>query len=772
MIRLRTLGGVDLRDASGREIRGLLAQPKRVALLIYLALAAGSGYRRRDKVIALFWPELDNEHARGALRQALSFLRRMLGEGVIISRGEDEVGVDRSLLTCDALDVAAAESDEAVMAAYQGHFLDGFHTSDVDTELQSWIEEERLRLRQLAAASAWSLADRARASGSPREAATFARQAASLTPDNETETRRLIAWLDELGDRAGAIAVYGEFAARLERDFDAHPAPETQALIGRIRARRESASATVDSTESGSPDLTTRDPLSRAPATSTTPRPAAVGRRTKGMIGAAAALALLVVFVATRNVLTSSGRPSDSLRLPVVAVLPLRDLSPDTSIRYVSEGLTDELITGLAQGKAMRVINSRTMLSYRSSTLTPDAIARELNADVLVFGNLQYIGDTVHLTIQLTRPGEPGALFARSFSGTRGELLGMQRDIAQTLVRQITGDQISNADAGYSVAHIANSEAEELYLRGRHYWNKRGEANLLRSISLFNHAIDVDPFFALAYSGIADAYVQLGYGSLLKPSDAFLKAEAAAFKALDLDSTLAEPHAGLGFVNLYYHWDWKKAEAEFKRSIALNPSYATAHEWYGLFLAAMGRFDEALQSESRAMELDPLSTAIIGTAAWVKYYAGRSDDARGDLEVALRMDPAFALGHFYLGRVLQEQGMLDSAIAQFAATGPLRDWIPTVAAEGYVHAQLARQHEAEDAIARMDSASKSRYVTSYAVALVHAGLGRRGKTFELLRKAVNERTHWLVWLNRDPRWDPVRQDPEFAELVRTVGLPP
>ena len=204
MIRLRTLGGVDLRDTSGREIRRLLAQPKRVALLVYLALAGGSGYRRRDKVIALFWPELDDEHARGALRQALTFLRRMLGDGVVITRGEDEIGVDRSLLTCDALDVAAADSDEAVMAAYQGDFLDGFHASDVDPELQSWIDEERLRLRRVAAGSSWALAERRRASGSPREAASFARKAASLTPDNEAEIRRLIAWLDELGDRAAA----------------------------------------------------------------------------------------------------------------------------------------------------------------------------------------------------------------------------------------------------------------------------------------------------------------------------------------------------------------------------------------------------------------------------------------------------------------------------------------------------------------------------------------------------------------------------------------
>jgi DNA-binding SARP family transcriptional activator/TolB-like protein len=772
MIRLRTFGGVDLRDEGDREIRRLLAQPKRVALLIYLALTGESGFRRRDKVVALFWPNLDDEHARGSLRQALTFLRRTLGERVITSRGEDEIGVDRSMLECDALDVATTESDEVVIAAYKGDFLDGFHVADVAPELQSWIEDERVRFRRRAAKAAWELAVRYRAASNTREAATFARRAAQLSPDDETETRRLIGWLDEIGDRAGAIAVYEEFASRLEREFEARPSPETQALIGRVRARNHRLDETPwpDKTPSVSLPSSPLSPLAesiRAPGPSRTTSRAFVTGST------VIAVVLAVIFLVTRGSdgPSSVGHPTATHSL-TIAVLPLRMLGPDTSRQYIADGLTDALITSLAQDSAMRVINSKTMLAYRDSALTADDIARRLNAQVMVSGNVQYVGDTVHLTLQLTRPGEAAAIFARGFSGNPAELLRMQRDVARTLVRQISGSRIDAPEGELTPIRHVNREAGEQYMLGRYYWSKRGEGNLHRSIGLFTQALDADPQFALAYSGMADAYVQLGYASLLEPSDAFLKAEKAAKNALDLDSTLAEPHATLGFVNLYYHWNWDAAESEFQRAIRMNPSYATAHEWYGLYLTAMGRFDDALRNERRAQELDPLSAPVTGTAAWVQYYAGRVTDARSEIGVALRMDSAYALGRLYLSRILQEQGHLDSAMTQYAATGPLRSWIPTIAGEGYIQAQLGQRREAEKTLARMDSIARSRYVTAYAVALVYAALGSRDKAFEFLRQGQLERTHWMVWLNRDPRWAPLRRDPRFAEIIRAVGLPP
>jgi eukaryotic-like serine/threonine-protein kinase len=482
-------------------------------------------------------------------------------------------------------------------------------------------------------------------------------------------------------------------------------------------------------------------------------------------LAATAALAIggnLVAFGAHRGAAAAGLAAS-------VAVLPIEDLGGDTSQAYVSEGLTDELITDLAQIKGLRVINRRTMQVYGKSGKTLKEIAHELGVDAVVTGTMQRLGDSVHLTAQVTPTGTDRALWARSYQGSRGDLLRFQRDIAWAVGERLGGARPGREPAG---ARAGDPDAIDAYIRGRYWWNKRGQANLLRAIGFFGQALDADPGFASGYSAMADAYVQLGYGSYLTPEDAFPKAEAAARKALELDSTLAEPHATLGFVKMYYAWDWPAADREFRLAIVRNPSYATAHEWYGLFLAAMGRYDEAVAEERRAKALDPLSIGIAGTAGWVMYYSGRQDDAEQVLRAALRVDSSFSLGRLYLGRVLQAKGELDSAVAKFQGAGPLRLWVPTIAGLGNVYGLEGRRAQALGELRRLDSLSRTQYVTSYAVALIYTALGQPDSAFAWLDRAVQERTHWLVWLNRDLRWKPLRGDPRFATLVRRVGLPP
>jgi TolB-like protein/Tfp pilus assembly protein PilF len=433
----------------------------------------------------------------------------------------------------------------------------------------------------------------------------------------------------------------------------------------------------------------------------------------------------------------------------------------------VAEGITDQLITDLAQTGALQVINRRTMMAYRNSRETPAQVARDLHTDAVVSGTIQTFGDTVHMTAQLILAGDDKAIWAQTFEATRGDLLRMQREAARALSARMRGAVVQS---GLASAPGMNPEALDLYIRGRYYWNKRGPG-LLTSIQFFTHALDIDPRFALAWSGMADAYVQLGYASALAPSDAFPKAREAANKAIALDSTIAEPHATLAFVKMYYEWDWKGAEGEFNQALKLNPSYATAHEWYGLFLTAMGRFDEARAQEHRAQELDPLSTAIAGTAGWVLYYSGRTEDAARELDITLRQDSTFALGHFYRGRVYEEAGDAAAALAQYESTGPLRAWVPTIAAEGHLYGSLQRTREATAILARLDSLSHHQYVTAYGVAVVHAGLGQRDSAFVWLERGLQERTHWMVWLNRDPRWRPIRGDPRFVRLTRLMKLP-
>ncbi len=756
-MRLETLGAVDLTGDGDRETRSLLSQPKRVALLAYLALAGASGYRRRDKVVALFWPELDAVHARGALRQALTFLRRTLGDTIVITRGDEEIGVDRSVLRCDALEFVSecdAGNHERAMALYRGDFLDGFFVSDAAVELQSWIEGERAELRRRAAACAWSLAGQHRDRGDRAGAGRWARKAAGLAADDESESARLIALLDEIGDRAGAIAAYQELADRLQREFESEPAPETQDLIRRVRSR-----AAADDT----------DAILQTPKV---PAPASAEQYTKPVrrlplfyvagAGAVVVVAYLAAFTRRQPALIE---PSS-----MVAVLPIEDTGADTTRRYVTDELTDRLIAALAQ-RGIQVINAGTMRSYRDSALSSADIAQRLRAQAVVSGHLESDSGRTALTVRVTRSGDQRPRWQQTFRSENDDHLALSQTAAHEISRRLLGGAGGGQRAGM-VARPLSAEALDLYARGRQLWNKRGRANLLAALDYFDKALDAEPRFALASSGMADAYVQLGYGSLLRPDDAFPKAEKAARIALALDSTLAEAHAALAFVHFYYRWDWEAAEREFVRALELNPSYATAREWYGLYLTAMGRLVEAMAQERQAQALDPLSAPISGTAGWVLHYSGRNDEAARELGIALRMHPTFALGEFYLGRVYQARGQLDSALARYAATGPLRTWVPTIAAEGYVLGLLGRRREAEAALARMDSLAGHEYVTSYAVALVHAALGSRDSAFTWLERGVRERTHWLVWLNRDTRWNIVRDDPRFATLVREVGLPP
>ena len=652
MIELRTLGTLDLHVADGGDAHSLSTQPKRLALFTYIALAGSSRFQRRDTVVSIFWPDLDQSHARGALRQALWFLRRALGDTAIITRGEEEIGIDESGVSIDAQrfeQACGAGRTEEALDLYRGDFLDGVFISDAAPAFDQWVDQERARLRRMASQAAWSAAEAAKAAGDRGGAAELARQAARFAPESEAELARVVALLDEVGDRASALAVYDAFARRLKTEYDAEPSPETRALLGQIRARTQPAASTRAAPVPDVPNVSAA-PAARAgvdiPPTRTR-RP--------------------LVWLAAVGIVSVIG---------YLAAFAVREAGPTPAVKPLARAADD------------------------STTFRP-------------------------------------------------------------------ADSTLNERAGVAI----DPRARTLYVKARYWWGRRGRANLLRSVTTFQDALDIDPTYAAAYSGLGDAYAQLGYGGFLRPDDAFPKAKAAAAHALELNPTLAEPHATLGFIAMYYDWDWIVAEREYLRAIENNPRYATAHEWFGLFLAAMGRFTEAQAEERRALALEPLSVGIASTAGWVEHYSGNQAEAERQLRIALRTDSTFAVGHLYLGRVLQFNGQLDSALAHFAAMGPLRSWVPTIAGEGYVFAQQGRRDRARDVLRQLDSLSRTEYVTSYAVALVHVALAQPDSAFAWLNKAVDERTHWLLWLNRDRRWDPIRGDPRFRAIARRVGVP-
>jgi tetratricopeptide (TPR) repeat protein len=296
---------------------------------------------------------------------------------------------------------------------------------------------------------------------------------------------------------------------------------------------------------------------------------------------------------------------------------------------------------------------------------------------------------------------------------------------------------------------------------------------LRRGIEGFQQAVAVDPRFAAAYSGLADSYSVLGYLSYLSPAEAFPQARRHATKALELDASLAEAHASLGFVKLYFDWDWPGAEVAFHRAIALDPNHATSHQWYSVYLLTAGRFAEALQEIQRAQARDPLSLPINTDLGFCYYYTGRYDEAVKQLSLVLGMNPNFAPAHLWLGRTYQELGKFDDALAAFRRVEErIPEWPVSIAARGFVAGVGGRRAQALEALAELERLSTRRFVTSYGIALVYAALGQNDDAFASLNRAFDERSNWLVWLRLDPRWNGLRTDPRFAQLVSRMGFPP
>jgi TolB-like protein/DNA-binding winged helix-turn-helix (wHTH) protein/Tfp pilus assembly protein PilF len=455
-----------------------------------------------------------------------------------------------------------------------------------------------------------------------------------------------------------------------------------------------------------------------------------------------------------------------------IAVLPLKNLSSNPDDDYFADGMTDELITNLAKISALRVTSYTSVAKYKGATKRLPDIAQELHVDAIVEGSVVRAGDQVRITAQLIYAPRDQHLWAEEYQRYLRDVLYLQREVARDIAQQVRATLTPNERSRLATGGAVDPAAYESYLRGRSYWNQRSEASLHKAIEQFNRAIEADPGYAPAYSGLADCYTTLGYLSYLDPLEAFPRARDAAAKALDLDSGLAEAHTSLAYYNLYHAWNWGEAEKEFQSAIQLNPNYATAHEWYSYYLLAMGRMEEALKEITRARELDPLSVIISTDVGFNYFYRHDYDAAITQLRQTLAVSPKFPLAHLWLGRAYQQKKMFAAAMDEFNKTDEaLPGWVVTIAGMGHAYGEWGHPTEAQQVLRRLAEMSREKYVTPYGVALVYAGLGDKDHAFTWLDMAYQGRSHWLVWLKRDPRWDSIRSDPRFPDLVKRVGLP-
>jgi TolB-like protein/DNA-binding winged helix-turn-helix (wHTH) protein/Flp pilus assembly protein TadD len=452
-----------------------------------------------------------------------------------------------------------------------------------------------------------------------------------------------------------------------------------------------------------------------------------------------------------------------------LAVLPLENLSGDAAQNYFADGMTDELITDLAQISALRVISRTSVMVYKGARKPLPQIARELNVDAVVEGSVLRSGDQVRITAQLIEASTDKHLWSQSYEGELRDTLALQNRVAGAIADQIRINLTPQEQTALKSVNVVNPEAYESYLKGRYFWNKRTAEGLKAALAYFNQAIEEDPKYARAYSGLADTYALLGdweYG-VLAPKEAYPRAKAAAIKALDLDNTLSEAHNSLAFSLDAFDWDWESAEREFRRAIELNPGYATAHHWYAWHLSEMGRNSEAIAEMRKAENMDPLSLIISADIAEILLVAHLNDEAIEQGRKTVAMDPNFAIGHYELGQAFVQKHSYNEAIAEFHKAIELSGGSGTCMSNlAYAYALSNKRTEAVRILNELKTRSTG---NASEIALMYVGLGDKDQAMKCLEKAYEEHFNPSILLR--PAFDPLRSDSRFQNLVHRIGLP-
>jgi serine/threonine protein kinase/tetratricopeptide (TPR) repeat protein len=475
----------------------------------------------------------------------------------------------------------------------------------------------------------------------------------------------------------------------------------------------------------------------------------------------------------TSSVRSSAIRPQRVSRIVgSLAVLPFENTGGDPEHEYLSDGITGSLINILATLPKLRVMAQSTVARYKGREIDPQAIGLELNVRAVLTGRIMQRGGSLRVGTELVDVATGSQLWGAQYDRKPGDIFAVQDDISNEIAGKLRLQLTGAEKRRLTKRHTEDAEAYRLYLKGRHHWNRWTEEGFYKAIEYFQQAIEKDRSYALAYTGVADSYVLLGWNSYLPSEAAFPKGKVAAMTALRFDPDLAEAHTSLAALLWLHDWQWEEAQTEFKLSLELAPTYPTANHWYAEYMMTMGRHVENIARIKNGQELDPLSLIINVAVGWSLYFASRYDEALEQLRRTVELDPNYPVTYWILGLLLRKMGSYDLAIVDGERAVKLSGGSPLMrAALAHTFASAGRTTEALQVLDDLTTLAKQKYVAPYFIAGIHVGLGENDRAMEFLEKSYEEHSHWLIYLHMDRGMDGLRDDQRFQDLLRRVGLP-
>jgi len=501
-------------------------------------------------------------------------------------------------------------------------------------------------------------------------------------------------------------------------------------------------------------------------------RKAASKRRIDSRVLAYAMLTLAALVAVGIGVETLLRASTSRRSIGSLVVLPFSNENVDQSSEYLSDGITESIINSLSQISELKVIARTTAFRYKGRESDPQSVARELKVDGVLTGKVSQQGDSLLVQADLVSAADGTELWGEKYTRKTSDILTVQEEIARQISERLRPKLTGEEERRLSKSYTTNTEAYQLYLKGRYYWNKRTEDSYQKAIDYFHQAIEHDRNYALAYTGLADSYSFLSSQGIRPPKEVFPLAKDAAERAIELDDSLAEAHTSLAYCKLYYDWDWDGAEREYKRAIDLNPNYAIPHHGYAYYLISTGRTEAGIAEIQKAQDIDPLSLVINTDHGEFYYFARRPDEAITQLKKAIEMEPTFVRAHFLLARAYAQKGQCDEAVAEFQKARSLVNGVEMLGALAQGYASCGRRADSQRVTSDLLEPSQQHYVSPHWLAATYAALGETDEAFKWLDKSFEMRFGPLIYLKVNPIWDPLRSDARFAERLRRVGLTP